>query len=437
MSNETWRETVSGLYKITGTQMDVASVFYILTLRKMIDENACSKPEYMNDVVQMTKTLYSASNVWNIDELNGYSRIIEETYSLQPGILEAVLRPTIYQTEDGKRILLDVLRYLMGVKLDSEGYRDLSDLILRMNSEKAGKLGALNASSEAIAKILSIGADVKDGDTVIDGTVGYGYSAMHAIAGKETAFFGMDINPTAVQVSSLYGILSGRRDWHVRIGDFTTDEMPVKADKVIMDIPFGGKIRDPYGSQVEKIKRWMDTDVCREEEAVLLASGLDALNDDGRLAVLVPAGFLFRQSKAQVQFRNNLLKEGLLKTVVALPPVHDFAAIPSYMLILQRGNKEAFYVDAQSFVQRERRSSAVISDENANRLKEILNQEECIEKVSFKVSYENLLKSGDWSINQFTPKEEVTYRPVKEIETELEEYYRKLDILNTKSREMV
>ena len=418
--------------KMGSAEPDVASAFYILALKKMIDENACTDPEDMAKIVDITKIMFRPSTIQDIDLLNAYSDVVEKTYGLQRGILDEVLHPAGYQAKSWERYLINLINTAMAMELDAEDYYPLAAAILRNVSEKTGRLTSMNVSSEAISRLLSIGADIHDGDVVLDGTVGYGYSAMKAINGKKVSFYGMDISARAAQVAALYGILCGQNDCHIAIGDFTTNDMKVEADKVVMDIPLGIRSGEQFGSQLEKVKRWMDTDSCREGEAILIASAIDSLKKGGRLVAIVSSGFLFKQTKALVNFRRNLVKEGLLKAVISLPPVHDNANVASYMLIFEQGCKDVLFVDAEGFIQRERRGSAVVTEEGAEALKRILENKECITKVSFIVTNEVVMETGDWSINQYIDTtEEIHYRSVKDINEDLAKCMNRLNGLNS------
>lgn len=165
-----------------------------------------------------------------------------------------------------------------------------------------------------------------------------------------------------------------------------------------------------------------------------MASALDAMEDNGRVVLIVPQGILFKQTKALSAFRKNLVKEGLLKAVVSLPPVYNSTMINTAMLILEHNNKDVLFVDGTSLVQRERRNDAYITDENKKKLSEILEGKKVVEGVSFIVSNAEVIETGDWSISKYIDVDEaIELRPISEINKELKQLYKRLDELNAES----
>ena len=207
------------------------------------------------------------------------------------------------------------------------------------------------------------------------------------------------------------------------------------ADKVVMDIPFGMRaMNELAGYQLHRAKKWMESDSCKEMECLFMASALDAMEDKGRFVVIVPQGILFKQTKALSTFRKNLVKEGLLKAVVSLPPVYNSTMINTAMLVFEHNNEDVLFVDAATLVQRERRNDAYITEENKGRLRDILEEKKVVEGISFRIPNAKVLETGDWSISKYIDVDEIVeLRPIAEINKELQQFYKRLDELNTES----
>lgn len=412
------------------------SMLYILCLKKMVESNDCTNPEYMGDIVELTKILYRPTSIEDLVKINESTRIVEQTYGIDQGLLYDIVSPTRYQEEAWKKAFLEIIRMTSEVQLDQEGlYNVATQLIYNLGKGGARFLGRV--SSNAVADLLSIAADVQPGESVLDGSVGYGFSAMKCIHNVEDVqFTGIDIAIDAVQVATMYMILAGCEKVSIKAEDFTNSVASIKADKVVMDIPFGMRTNTELtGYQLERTKRWMDSDSCKEMECLFMASALDSLNENGRFTVIVPQGILFKQSKGVSSFRQNLIKEGMLKAVVSLPPIYNGTMINTALLIFERNNKDVLFVDGSIFVQRERRNDAVISQENQARLHEILNEGKEIENVSFKISNEKVLEIGDWSISRYIDSEEsIEFRSINEINKDLEIQYKRLEELAENTR---
>lgn len=417
-----------------GTQY-VGSTLYIMCLKKMVEENACTNPEYMSSIVELTKVLYRPVSTEDIEVIRNASEILEETYGVRKGLFSDVLSSFRSEEEAWKKAFIGVVSATAELVVDEDGYYPFATQLIYLASKESRRNTAEKVSSNAVADLLSIAADVHDGETVLDGTIGYGYSAINCIKGKkDVTLYGVDINTDSIQVATLYTILCGVKFDSMQ-EDFTAMDSAYAADKVVMDIPFGMRpMHELAGYQLHRTKKWMDTDSCKEMECLFMASALDAMEDGGRFVVIVPQSILFKQTKALSTFRRNLVKEGLLKAVIALPPVYNSTMINTALLVFEQGNKDVLFVDGASLVNRERRNDAYITEENKNKLHDILEGKKVVEGISFTVSNAEVLETGDWSISKYIDVDEaVELRPVTEINKDLQQYYKRLDELNALS----
>lgn len=419
---------------LEGTQY-VGSTLYIMCLKKMVEENACKNPDFMQSIIELTKVLYRPVSTEDIEVIRKASEILEETYQVKRGLLADVLSSFRSEEEAWKKAFLGVVSATADVVVDEEGYYPYATQLINMASKDVRRYTSEKVSSNAVADLLSIAANVQDGETVLDGTIGYGYSAISAVRGKkDVTLYGVDINSDSIQVATLYLILSGVR-FDVMLEDFTTMNLPFVADKVVMDFPFGMRsMNELAGYQLHRVRKWMNTDSCKEMECLFMASALDAMKDDGRVVLIVPLSILFRQTKAVSTFRKNLVKEGMLKAVVALPPVYNSTMLNSAMLVLEQNNKDVLFVDGSSLVQRERRNDAYITEENKKKLSEILEGKKVVEGISFTVPNSEVIETGDWSISKYIDVDDaIELRPISEINKELKQLYKRLDELNAES----
>lgn len=417
-----------------GTQY-VGSTLFIMCLKKMVEENACTNLNYMPSIVELTKVLYRPVSTEDIEVIRRASEILEETYHVKRGLLTDVLSSFRSEEEAWKKAFLGVVSATADIVADEDGYYPFATQLINIASKDARRNTAEKISSNAVADLLSIAANVQEGETVLDGTIGYGYSAINCIRGKkDVTLYGVDINTDSIQVATLYMILCGVH-FDVMQEDFTAMDSAYVADKVVMDIPFGMRaMNELAGYQLHRAKKWMESDSCKEMECLFMASALDAMEDKGRFVVIVPQGILFKQTKALSTFRKNLVKEGLLKAVVSLPPVYNSTMINTAMLVFEHNNEDVLFVDAATLVQRERRNDAYITEENKGRLRDILEEKKVVEGISFRIPNAKVLETGDWSISKYIDVDEIVeLRPIAEINKELQQFYKRLDELNTES----
>ena len=416
---ENYISNIASIWHIAGMNASdyVGCMLYVMGLKKMVEENACTNPEYMSSIVALTKVLYHPTSPSDIDILRNASRVLEETYHAKDGLFTDILSTYRCEEDSWKKAFLDIVAVTAQIEIEED--------------DKAEKI-----SSNAVADLLSIAADIKDGDTVLDGAIGYGYSVMKCIQGKKNIkLYGVDLNIDALQVSTLYMILCGV-DCEMMLEDSTAMGMGGFANKVVMDIPFGMRPRaELTGYQLHRANIWMDSDTCKEMEALFIAAGIDYMEDGGRLVVIVPQRFMFGQSKALSNFRKNLIKEGLLKAVVSLPPVYNSTMVDTSMLVIEAGNKDVLFVDGSMLVTRERRNDAFITEENKVQLHDILENRKVIEGISFTVPNSEVMEVGDWSISRYIDAEEkIELRPISEINGDLDRCYKRLEELSVQSK---
>ena len=428
---------IANIWRGSGMQITqyVGSTLYIMCLKKMVEENAVTNPDYMSSVIELTKVLYHPVSTEDIEVIRGASEILEETYHVKRGLLSDVLSAFRSEEEAWKKSFLKVVTATADIVVDEDGYYPYATQLIYTASKELGRTTFEKISSNAVADLLSIAANVQDGETVLDGTIGYGYSAIKCVKGKkDVTLFGVDINTDSIQVASLYMILSGV-EFDVMQEDFTAMDSAYVANRVVMDIPFGMRpMSELAGYQLHRANKWMDTDSCKEMECLFLASALDAMDNNGRVVMIVPQGILFKQTKALSTFRRNLVKEGLLKAVVSLPPVYNSTMVRTALLIFEHNNKEVLFVDGSSLVQRERRNDAYITEENKTKLSGILEKKKEVEGISFLVSNAEVLETGDWSIQKYINlDDDIELRSVSEINKELKKLYKRLEALNADS----
>ena len=283
----------AGMY---GTQY-IGSTLYVMCLKMMVETNACTDPKYMSSIVELTRVLYRPVSMEDIEIIRKASDILEDTYGVKKGLLQDVLSSFRSEEAAWKKAFLGIVSAIAEIVVDEDGYYPYAKQLISGSSKD--KTISEKVSSDAVADLLSIAANVQDGEEVLDGTIGYGYSAINCVKGrKDVTLYGVDINTDSIQVATLYMILCGVK-FDVMQEDFTAMDSAYTADKVVMDIPFGMRtMNNLAGYQLNRTKRWMDSDTCKEMECLFMASALDAMKDNGRVVLIVPQGILFKQTKA-------------------------------------------------------------------------------------------------------------------------------------------
>ena len=183
-----------------------------------------------------------------------------------------------------------------------------------------------------------------------------------------------------------------------------------KAQTVIMN--------PPYSMAWSPEKDWIEQERFKPYEALapksksdyaFLLQGLSHLDDDGKMAIILPHGVLFRGA-AEGTIRKNILESNLLDAVIGLPEKAFYNTdIPTVILILKknRTNKDVLFIDASKEFTKQR-SHNVIEQQHIEKIIEGYEGRKEIDKFSY-VADLTEIKENDFNLN--IPRYVDTYEP--------------------------
>ena len=120
---------------------------------------------------------------------------------------------------------------------------------------------------------------------------------------------------------------------------------------------------------------------------------------EGRMAVVVPHGVLFRGA-AEGRIRKNIINDNLLDAVIGLPPNLFFGTgIPAAIMIFKKSKVDdrVFFIDAsEEYVDGKRQNS--LSDENISKIVEIFKTRKEVKAFSRNVSLKEM-SDNDFNLN--------------------------------------
>ena len=225
--------------------------------------------------------------------------------------------------------------------------------------------------SRILAKVVGIGPNTRQDQTVYDPACGSGSLLLKAAAEapRGMTIYGQEKDNATWALSKMNMILHGNEIADIEKGDTITSPQFTKGDHlrtfdyIVMNPPFSVKSwnnglendygRFEYGRPPEK-----------NGDYAFLLHALTSLKSTGKAAIILPHGVLFR-GNAEATIRLNLLKRGFIKGVIGLPPNLFYGTgIPACVVILDKENAQArtgvFMIDA---------SKGLMKDGNKNRLR--------------------------------------------------------------------
>lgn len=225
--------------------------------------------------------------------------------------------------------------------------------------------------SRILAKVVGIGPNTKQDDTVYDPASGSGSLLLKAAseAPRGMSIYGQEKDNATWALSKMNMILHGNEIAEIEKGNTLTLPQFVSGnqlrtfDFVVMNPPFSDKAwstgmendfgRFEYGRPPEK-----------NGDYAFLLHALKSLKSKGKAAIILPHGVLFR-GNAEATIRRNLLKHGFIKGIIGLPPNLFYGTgIPACIVVLDKENAVnrtgVFIIDA---------SKGFMKDGNKNRLR--------------------------------------------------------------------
>jgi type I restriction enzyme M protein len=226
--------------------------------------------------------------------------------------------------------------------------------------------------SRILAKVVGIGPNTRQDQTVYDPACGSGSLLLKAAAEapRGMSIYGQEKDNATWALSKMNMILHGRAGFaEIEKGDTITSPNFTKGDHlrtfdyIVMNPPFSVKSwnnglendygRFEYGRPPEK-----------NGDYAFLLHALTSLKSTGKAAIILPHGVLFR-GNAEATIRTRLLKQGFIKGVIGLPANLFYGTgIPACVVILDKenavGRTGVFTIDA---------SKGFMKDGNKNRLR--------------------------------------------------------------------
>ena len=256
---------------------------------------------------------------------------------------------------------------------DGKGHKTAEDvigeayiyLIERFGSEAGRKAGEFYTPRQ-VARVLARLVAPQPGDRICDPACGSGSLLIRAAEEVETknfALFGQEVNRGTWGLARLNMFLHGIDGARIEWGDTLNDPKLIegaslmKFDVVVANPPFSldkwgaeNAVKDRFGRYFRGVPPKSKGDWAFITHMVEAAK-----TREGRVAVVVPHGVLFRGSREGI-IRKAMIEENLLDAVIGLPPnLFQTTSIPVAVLLFDRrrerggaleDRRDVFFIDA-------------------------------------------------------------------------------------------
>jgi type I restriction enzyme M protein len=410
-------------------------------------------------------SLYERRGAANIGELiNIVLDAIEEANKAK---LEGVFRnidfnsENLGKTKDRNRRLKLLLEDFAKSQLDMRPSRVSEDvigntyiyLIERFAADagkKAGEFYTPHKVSELVAKL----ADPSPGDRICDPACGSGgllIEAAREVGDRNFALFGMESNGSTWALARMNMFLHGADSARIEWCDTLTSPALVENDRlmkfnvVVANPPFS---LDKWGADEAASDRynrfWRGVPPKSKGDWAFISHMVEAaLEKEGRVAVVVPHGVLFRGG-AEGRIRQKMIEENLLDAVIGLPGnLFPTTSIPVAILVFDRSRekgganhrtKDVLFVDAsRDFLPGKNQNN--LSDEHIAKILQTVEAWEDVDKYAHLADFKEI-SENDFNLNipryvdTFEEEEEIdidaVQREIDQLEKELAEVRAKM-----------
>lgn len=373
--------------------------------------------------------LYEKRNEANIGELiNITFDAIEETNKMK---LEGVFRnidfnseANLGKTKDRNRRLKMMLEDFHKPQLDMSPSRVSEDvigntyiyLIERFATDagkKAGEFYTPHKVSELVAKL----ANPKSGDRICDPACGSGgllIEATRAICDSNYAIFGMEVNGSTWALARMNMFLHGADSARIEWCNTLTSPALVENDKlmkfniVVANPPFS---LDKWGAEEAESDRfnrfWRGVPPKSKGDWAFISHMVEAaLEKEGRIAVVVPHGVLFRGA-AEGRIRQQMIEDNILDAVIGLPGnLFPTTNIPVAILVFDRSrekggirenDKTVLFIDASQNYNSGKNQNT-LADNHLEKILTTFKTKAVLEKYSYIATFDEI-KENDFNLN--------------------------------------
>lgn len=309
------------------------------------------------------------------------------------------------------------------------------------SDNNGGEFYTPKSVSDMMSRIVTKGKEDSPKFKIADFTMGSGSLMLNAKkymndGSKDSiVYFGQELNGATYNLAKMNLILHGvsLNNQVLSHGDTLGDDWTevtgedYEMDAVVMNPPYSLKWEAPE-KLIDDI-RFSEYGVLppkSKADLAFLLHGLSHLKEDGKMAIVLPHGILFRGA-SEGKIRQKLLENGNVEAVIGLPSNIFFnTGIPTTVLILSknRQTKDVYFVDASKEFEKQKAQNIML-EEHINHVVENYFELKEEDKFSRLVPFKEIVEN-EYNLN--IPRYIDTFED--EPEVPLSEIKKSLDIVN-------
>ena len=287
------------------------------------------------------------------------------------------------------------------------------EFLIKKFADDSGHTAAEFYTNRTVVQLMTLLMDPKPGESIYDPTCGSGGMLLSCVnklkeEGKEyrsLKLFGQELNLMTSAIARMNMFLHGIEDFKIVRGDtlkhpaFLENDQIKRFNVILANPPYSIKHwsrkefeNDPYGRNIFGTPPQGFADYAFIQHMI---KSLDERN--GRCAILLPHGILFRD--AEVQMRRKIIESDIVEAVIGLGPNLFYnSPMEACILVCNKGKQlerqgKILFINAVNEVKRENAFS-YLTDENIDKIYKAFKNYNDIENFVKVVSIKNILENN-------------------------------------------
>lgn len=357
---------------------------------------------------------------------SGLNKALAAIEDANPNTLQDVLKSVNFNRKVGQKTmdddtLVQFIQHFEKIPLRNEDF-EFPDLLgaayeylIKFFADSAGKKGGeFYTPSEVVRTLVQI-IEPKEGIEIYDPTAGSGgmliqskqYVAETGGNSRNLSLFGQEDNGGTWSICKMNMILHGINSADIRQGDTLKDPQHVEAsgelkrfDRVIANPPFSQN----YARKEMKFDTRFHTfmpESGKKADLMFVQHMISVLKADGKMAVVMPHGVLFRGGEEK-SARKKIIEAGLLEAVIGLPAGLFYGTgIPACVLVVNKkgaGERNSILFINTDRDYKEGKNQNQLRPEDIEKITYVYRNRSVVEKYSRNVSIDEL-KEEDYNLN--------------------------------------
>lgn len=305
---------------------------------------------------------------------SGLNKALAAIEDAKPEVLEDVLKSINYNRKVGKKTIDDAKWVSFIEKFNKIPLRDEDfefpdllgaayEFLIKYFADSAGKKGGEFYTPSEVVRLLTKIIAPQEGMSIYDPTVGSGgmliqakdYVLENGGNPRDLSLFGQEDSGTTWAICKMNMILHGVRNADIRNEDtlkspeHTENARLMTFDRVIANPPFSQNYSKKEMKFQERFHTFMP-EGGKKADFMFVQHMLSVLKNDGKMAVVMPHGVLFRGGDEK-ECRAEFIRRGVLEAVIGLPSGLFYGTgIPACVLVFDKkeakDRKEILFINA-------------------------------------------------------------------------------------------